>query len=361
MYSVLIEAVWLEDIITEDRMLLWIATGAEVLLGNSSDPGLGSVERILVPILDVLVLLLGVGGHTMVIVILCGRQRRGVPRTGQFSQSSTTRTGTDILLLALSAADLLLLSMLPFHTVAIAMQQWPFGEIMCRLVGFLGSACSSASVFTLATLAVSRYLTVVQPARAYSLLSPRRVTIAAVLLWIPACCLAAPQLVFRSVGSLRQAQDGLACFSFLSHQDQVIYGVFHFLMAFLLPLVTIAVAYGSIYLFLWRGQHAGRAPQVEHYQSKVTQTSAMLVLAFTLCWLPSYGLTLALLADKTSGATGTSPRYGPFTVFARFMATSSTVVNPILYVLMSQKFRQDLLSLFKRGQRASGVVAIDAT
>lgn len=335
-------------------MLLWNASSAKDLLGNISEPGVGRVERVLVPILDVLILLLGVGGHSMVMVILCGRRRRGLPRAGQLAQGS----GTDILLMALSAADLLLLSMLPFHTVATAMQHWPFGEMMCRLVGFLGSACSSASVFTLAALAVSRYLTVVQPARAYSLLSPRRVSATAVLLWIPACCLAAPQLVFRYVGNSRQASNNLACSSFVSHQEQLIYGVLHFIMAFLLPLITIALAYGSIYMFLWHGQHAGRAPQVERYQSKVTQTSALLVLAFTLCWLPSYSLTLALLAEESSGATGDYPRYGPFAVFARFMATSSTVVNPILYVLMSQKFRQDLLRVFKRkGQRASGAVA----
>lgn len=338
-------------------MLLWNSNGSEDLQGNSSYTGLGNVEQVLVPILDVLILVLGVGGQTMVMVILCGRRRRGVGRGGQSSQSFMTGTGTDILLLALSAADLLLLSMLPFHTVAIALQQWPFGDFMCRLVGFLGSACSSASVFTMATLAVSRYLTVVKPTRAYSLLSPRRMSIAAALLWVPACCLAAPQLVFRFVGTPSRAPDGLACFAFLSHRDQLIYGLSHFLVAFLLPLVTIAVAYGSIYMFLWRGQHAGRAPQVERYQSKVTQTSAMLVLAFTLCWLPSYGLTLALLADKSSGATGVSPRYGPFSVFARFMATSSTVMNPILYVLMSQKFRQDLLRLFKRGGGASVAAA----
>ncbi|XP_044078237.1 delta-type opioid receptor [Siniperca chuatsi] len=337
-------------------MMQWNSTGSEDLLGNSSDTGLGSVEQVLVPILDVLILVLGVGGHTMVMVILCRRRRRGVGRIGQSSQSSMTGTGTDVLLLALSAADLLLLSMLPFHTVAIAVQQWPFGDFMCRLVGFLGSACSSASIFTLATLAVSRYLTVVQPARAYSLLSPRRVSIAAALLWVPACCLAAPQLVFRFVNP-----DGLTCFAFLYYQDQLIYGLFHFLVAFLLPLITIAVAYSRIYIFLWESQHASRAPQVERYQSKVTQTSAMLVLAFTLCWLPSYALMLALLVEKRSGATGASPRNSPFSVFARLMAISSTVMNPILYVLMSQKFRQDLLRLFKGGgQRASGAVAMAA-
>ncbi|XP_029008167.1 galanin receptor type 2 [Betta splendens] len=340
-------------------MPLWNGTSPTDLLGNASDTGVGRVERVLVPMLDVLILVLGVGGHSVVMVILCGR---GLPRAGQFAPGSMTGTGTDILLMALSAADLVLLAMLPFHTVATALQHWPFGEAMCRLVGFLGSACTSASVFTLAALAVSRYMTVVRPARAYSLLSPRRVSVAAALLWIPACCLAAPQLIFRYVGNSQPASDDLACSAFVSHQDQLIYGVLHFVMAFLLPLVTIAVAYGGIYVFLWRGQHAGRAPQVERYQSKVTQTSAMLVLAFTLCWLPSYSLTLALLAEESSGATGTYPRYGAFTVFARFMATSSTVVNPILYVLMSQKFRQDLLRLFRRkGQRASGAVALAAT
>lgn len=334
-------------------MLQWNSTSPD---GNVS--ALGDVERVLVPILDVLILVLGVSGHSLVVVILCGR-RRATP--GSSPQSSVTGTGTDILLLALSASDLLLLSMLPFHTVAIGLQHWPFGDVMCRLVGFLGSACSSASVFTLAALAVSRYLTVVKPTKAYSLLSPKRVTLVACLLWIPACGLAAPQLVFRSVGTPRSTPEALICFSFLSHRGQMIYGLVHFLVAFLLPLFTIAVAYIGIYVFLWVSRHQARAPQVERYQSKVTQTSAMLVLAFTVCWLPSYGLTLALLADEASGATGTSPRYGPFSVFARLMATSSTVVNPILYVLMSQKFREDLVKLFKKTRREeNGVVAMAA-
>ncbi|XP_028302367.1 delta-type opioid receptor-like [Gouania willdenowi] len=328
-------------------MLLFNSSDLEDIVRNDSTE-LKNVEQILVPVLDAMFLLLGATGHMVVVVILCGRRRRGAGHVGQSPQSSVTGTGTDILLLALSAADMLLLTILPFHTVAIAMQHWPFGDVMCRLVSFLGSACSTASVFTLATLAVSRYLTVVKPAKAYSLLTRRRVSAAAAGIWVPACCLAAPQLFFRSVGIPRQIPDGISCFAFLSPRDQLIYGLCHFLVAFLLPLVTIAVAYSCIYIFIWRGQHVGRAPQVERYQSKVTQTSAMLVLAFTVCWLPSYGLTLALLADKRSGATGTSPRYGWFSVFARLMAVSSTVVNPILYVLMSEKFREDLLNLFKK-------------
>ncbi|XP_061904330.1 uncharacterized protein LOC133650737 isoform X3 [Entelurus aequoreus] len=163
------------------------SSGADDLLGNSSHSRPGNVEQVLVPFFDVLILVLGLAGHSTVMFILCRRHRK---RAGQSAQSSMTGT------------------------------------------------------------------------------------------------------------------------------------------AFLLPLITITIAYGNIYLFLWRTQNAGQAPQVERYQ------------------------------NKSSGATGTSPRYGAFTVFSRLTAIASTVLNPMLYVLTSQKFRQDLLRLFKKeGQRASGGAA----
>ncbi|XP_010879566.1 galanin receptor type 2 isoform X2 [Esox lucius] len=316
---------------------------------GDGESGQGGVVQVLVPVLDVLILVLGVTGHSLVMVILCGRRRRGAGPGRQPNQGSVTGTGTDTLLLALSAADLLLLAMLPFHTVAIALQHWPFGDILCRLVSFLGAACSTVSALTLAALAVTRYLAVVEPTRAYHLLTPRRVALGAAALWLPAFILATPQLAFRSVNASQTDPDGLACFNFLSHGGQLAYGVCHFLLSFALPLGVITVAYGRIYLFLWRSRKSGRAPQVERYQRKVTQTSALLVLAFSLCWLPSYGLTFAFLSGGVHGPTG-SPHYGPFSVFARLMATSSTVANPILYVLMSQKFRQDLLGLGCQGK-----------
>lgn len=352
-------------------MLQWNTTVMQVGARNGSDCELlvVSVERVLVPVLDILILLLGISGQSVVMLILCRRRQAGLSTLGFRNGSGT---GTDVLLLALSVADLLLLAVLPFHTAAVAAQHWPFGDAACRLVGFLGSACSSASAFTLAALAVTRYLTVVHPARAYGRLSPRRLTAVAAALWLPACGLAAPQLAFRSVRVQERTSDSpLACFAFLSRTDQLIYSLVHFLVAFLLPLATIAAAYTLIFVSLRRAARRVRArgrrqrtPQVERYQSKVTQTSALLVVAFTLCWLPSYGLTLATLAaDQGLGTTGGSPRYGPFSTFARLMATSSTVMNPILYVLMSQKFRQDLLRLFRRRRGRPGGVsdALEAT
>lgn len=324
--------------------------------GNLSSSEEGVVERVIVPILDTLILVTGILGHSLVILILSRKQRgRGGSAATNGSGPAVVGGGqaTDTLLLSLSAADLLLLACLPFHTVAIATGHWPFGSVACKLMGFLGAACTSASAFTLAALATARYLIVVHPSTAYRWCrDARRIKLATAALWVPAVILAAPQFTWRTLDSssniVRQHSDDLVCFNFLSSEGQVAYGVCHFLLAFALPLGVIAVAYGLIYVFLRQArQRQTTIDRLERYQNQVTKTSAMLVLAFTVCWLPSYAFMFAQLAADTT-VTGTSPRHGGFATFARIMATSATVANPILYSFMSQKFRRELRELGQR-------------
>lgn len=287
-----------------------------------------SLIRVIVPILDGLILVTGLVGQTLVITILTGRRRR---------KESQPLHGTDTLLLALSAADLLLLLCLPFHTSAITLGFWPFGSFLCKAISFLGVACSAASVFTLAALAVTRYLTVVHPTWAYRLRMNRRIKLIVALLWVPASALAAPQFAFRTV----TASNSVYCFAFLSDFSQLIYSIALFLFGFAFPLGIIILMYAKIYCFLQHARLLGNAPQLEKYQSQVTHTSALLVLVFTLLWLPSYSLMFSFIGGTITGSTG----YNTVAILARLLASSVAVVNPVLYGLMSQKFRQDLLEL----------------
>ncbi|XP_015461090.2 galanin receptor type 1 [Astyanax mexicanus] len=321
-------------------------------VSNISGPT--DVERVLVPILDTFILVTGVVGHVLVIVIICRTMKGGIRQTSGAAPGGVQQTnanGTDILLLSLSVADLLLLSCVPYHTVAIATRHWPFGDFMCKAVSFLGAMCTSASAFTLAALAFSRYVIVVHPTKAYRWRRDGRMKVATGLLWAPAVVLAIPQFAWRTLvpgNVVRTTRQDLICFNFLSDSGQLAYGVCHFLFAFALPLGVIVIAYWKIYHFLRKARQGrtGQTDRLEQYQNQVTHTSVLLVLAFALCWLPSYGLMLAQLSDQ-SLAMGPSPRYGPFATFARVMATSSTVMNPILYVFMSQKFRKELKTLFR--------------
>ncbi|XP_008286530.1 galanin receptor type 1 [Stegastes partitus] len=283
--------------------------------------------KTLVPILDGLILVTGLMGQTLVITILTGRRKK----------ESQPPHGTDTLLLALSAADLLLLLCLPFHTSAITLGFWPFGDFMCKAISFLGVACSAASVFTLAALAVTRYLTVVHPTWTYRSRMRRHVKLMVTLLWVPAFALAAPQFAFRTIST----SSAVYCFAFLSDFSQLLYSIVLFLFGFALPLGIIVGMYAKIYCFLQRAQQLGNAPRLERYQTQVTHTTALLVLVFTLLWLPSYALMFSFIG----GSISTSRGYKTVAILARLLASSVAVVNPVLYVFMSQKFRRDLVEL----------------
>lgn len=281
----------------------------------------------MVPILDGVILVTGFVGQTLVITILNGRRRK----------DSQPPRGTDTLLLALSATDLLLLLCLPFHTSAITLGFWPFGSFLCKAISFLSVACSAASVFTLAALAVTRYLTVVHPTWAYRSRMHRCVKLTVALLWVPASALAAPQFAFRTV----TVSSAVYCFAFLSDFSQLVYSIALFLFGFALPLGIIVLMYVKIYRFLRLARLLGNAPHLERYQSQVTNTSALLVLVFTLLWLPSYALMFSFIGETLTG----SPGYNIVAILARLLASSAAVVNPVLYSFMSHKFRQDLLKL----------------
>uniref|UniRef100_A0A3Q3LN20 G-protein coupled receptors family 1 profile domain-containing protein n=1 Tax=Mastacembelus armatus TaxID=205130 RepID=A0A3Q3LN20_9TELE len=285
--------------------------------------------KTIVTVLDGLILVTGLVGQTLVITILNGRKRK----------ESRPPHGTDTLLLALSAADLLMLFCLPFHTSAITLGFWPFGSVMCKAISFLSVACSTASVFTLAALAVTRYLTVVHPTWAYRLRMHRRMKLTVVLLWVPASALGVPQFAFRTV----TVSSAVYCFAFLSDFSQLVYSIALFLFGFALPLGTIVLMYAKIYCFLRHAQLLGKAPQLERYQSQVTHTSALLVLVFTLLWLPSYALMFSFVGGTITGSSG----YKTGAILVRLLSSSAAVVNPILYGFMSQKFRQDLKKLWR--------------
>lgn len=320
--------------------------------GRENVSGPSDLERILVPILDTFILVAGMLGHILVIIIISRTMKVG-RGTSTAGIQNANANGTDILLLSLSVADILLLTCVPYHTIAIATHHWPFGSFMCKAVSFLGAMCTSASAFTLAALACSRYIIVVHPTRAYRWRRRGGVKMAAMALWVPAIVLAIPQLTWRTLISgndLRSTRQDLICFNFLSDMDQIAYGVCHVLLAFFLPLVIIMVAYSRIYYFLHktrRSREPNQTDQLERYQTQVTQTSVLLVLAFVLCWLPSYGMMLVQLTYRST-VTGPPPRFGPFATFARVMATSSTVVNPVLYVFISHKFRKELKELIRK-------------
>ncbi|XP_052635657.1 free fatty acid receptor 2-like [Harpia harpyja] len=95
---------------------------------------------------------------------------------------------SDILLLNLTAADLLLLLFLPFKMAeAAAGMTWPLPAVFCPVANFCFYSSIYLSSLFLAALSVERYLGVVFPLQYKDRRRPARVMAASVVLWLLAC------------------------------------------------------------------------------------------------------------------------------------------------------------------------------
>uniref|UniRef100_H3BGW5 G-protein coupled receptors family 1 profile domain-containing protein n=1 Tax=Latimeria chalumnae TaxID=7897 RepID=H3BGW5_LATCH len=303
----------------------------ECLLGNASnnsDAGRpeklprAQLYRVLVPVLDAAIFVIGVVGHTLVTIILLKRRQR--------------RNGTTTLLINLSVANLLQLACLPFDSAAIALGEWVFGSFLCKFLSFADTACSSASVFTLAALSINRYLSIVHPTKAYRFHGSWYSRLVIGTIWLPALGLATPQLVYRILWS-----EPAHCFALLPDTGETLYSISLFVAGFVLPLVVIIAMYAGIMRYLWVKRKAMKTRYLDKYNARVMFVSITLVLAFTVCWLPSYVL-LFLLISRLATLRGVFP------IFARGLASSSSCVNPFIYAFLSKQFRNDLYAVLTR-------------
>ncbi|KAG7254667.1 hypothetical protein CRUP_010879 [Coryphaenoides rupestris] len=108
--------------------------------------------KLVLPLVSVLSLLAGVGGHLLVwLVLMRNARRRSKP--------------SSVLLLNLSLADLGALLTLPCVILGASAQDWRLGGATCVLLGFMTSLTAGVDIFSLAALAVLRHRIVALPRR----------------------------------------------------------------------------------------------------------------------------------------------------------------------------------------------------
>ncbi|XP_074714191.1 free fatty acid receptor 2-like [Strix uralensis] len=118
---------------------------------------------------------IGLPANVFTFIILLGKTRRGV-------------SSSDILLLNLTAADLLLLLFLPFKMAETAAgMTWPLPIVLCPVANFCFYSSIYLSSLFLAALSVERYLGVVFPLQFQDRRRPARAMAASVVLWLLAC------------------------------------------------------------------------------------------------------------------------------------------------------------------------------
>ncbi|XP_068591599.1 uncharacterized protein [Cebidichthys violaceus] len=288
------------------------------------------------PALYVMFFLLGLLGNSLVIwVIACGVRLRSM---------------TDVCLLNLAAADLLLVCTLPFLAHQ-ARDQWLFGDAMCKVVLGIYHIVFYCGIFFISLMSIDRYLAIVHAVYAMRARTRSFGMIAAAVTWVAGFLASFPDLVFlkqQPSGNMSQPCYSVYPKNFLNDTTSAnehfwtIFSLFKMnILGLFVPVFIMGFCYSQI---IWRLLHS------QSSKKQAIRLVLIVVAVFLCCWVPynvaSFFKALELLDIYTECESSKAIRLALQATEA--IAYSHSCLNPILYVFVGQKFRRHLLRLMNR-------------
>ncbi|XP_034556592.1 C-X-C chemokine receptor type 5 isoform X2 [Notolabrus celidotus] len=324
-----------------DNMTDYYYENMTVYICENEKEGLQTFRVVVKPVLYSLIFLLGVLGNGLMVTVLLDRWRH--------------LRITEIYLLHLALADLMLLFTFPFRVVD-NIAGWLVGEFLCKLVGLMKNLNLLCGSFLLACIGFDRYLAIVHAIP--SLQSRRRGTVhlTCSILWLFCLAFSIPNAVFLSVKE--ESKKNTSRFSCDYHH----YGIHahnwvltsrvldH--VCFFLPLAVMSYCYTAVVVTLCNSQKS-------QAKQGAIRLALLVTFVFCVCWLP-YNITLLIqtLVDLkviSYESCGSSVLLRPILDVTESLGFSHCFLNPFLYAFVGVRFRNELFQLLsKLGCRTRG-------
>lgn len=297
-------------------------------------------ERLFLPAAYSLICVSGLLGNVLVVLTFAFYKR--------------TKSMTDVYLLNLAVADLLLLLTLPFWAASHARGSWNFGTATCKLVQGLSAVNFHGGMLLLACVSLDRYVAIVQATRSLRLRAQMLAQRRGICLVVWLLSLVISGWTFAFFESYPQ-QDREVCEPrFRGVLEPVRWKIgllgLQLLVGFFLPLGAMTFCYAFILRTLLRAQNAKK--------HKAVRVIVAVVLVFLACQIP-HNVMLLLKAAKL-GHLGRSCRgeqlQGYVSTVTEALSFVRCSLNPILYAFVGQRFRTYFLRLVKgfQGRRGPG-------
>ncbi|XP_015363952.1 PREDICTED: tyramine receptor 1-like [Diuraphis noxia] len=150
----------------------------------------------------------------------------------------------NVYLVSLALADLLYgVLVVPFSVYPALVQQWVYGKIACRIIGYIEVALWTVSAYTLMWISVDRYIAVRKPVRYFTVQTRTRCQCWMAFTWISSAMLCSPPLL--EFGDPVFDQDTAVCM--LDWQGMAAYSVTLSILVLGPSLITILYTYVYIY------------------------------------------------------------------------------------------------------------------
>ncbi|XP_009808594.2 growth hormone secretagogue receptor type 1-like [Gavia stellata] len=298
--------------------------------------------HILVPvtIISIILFFLGVSGNLITIVI--------------FKRSQEMRTTVNMYLSSMALSDTLIFLGLPSDLYRLwKYKPYIFGDFLCKFFIYLSETCTYCTILHITTVSVERYFAICFPLKAKATITKCRVKRVILVLWGCSLLTAGPILFLFGVehpnGSLPQESGECRSVERVARTGLLETMTWVSTIYFFLPMVCLTLLYGLICRKLWRSGQ--RLPGCEAAGRKRTHAQtvkmlAVVVLAFVLCWLPFhvgrilFAQSEIILYDLT--------QY--FNLIAMLLFYLGASINPILYNIMSHKYRKAMSKILHHKQ-----------
>ncbi|XP_029027996.1 G protein-coupled receptor 184 [Betta splendens] len=262
-----------------------------------------------------------------------------------------------IFLLCLSVSDMCFIFTMPLWiNYYWQNHRWKLGSGSCNVVGFFYYSNMYISIFLLCCISVDRCLVITRPLRSkahrtscYAWAQCAAVYVLVMLLHVI--------VLFNDnlTGAHDEVNNSDRCYeTYPMERPVALFNMLRVGLGFFLPLLVLAVSYWKVLATV--GQSPGLTAQVKR---KVRLLSFGVIGIFSVCFAPYHVLLLARsLVFYRSDSTEPRGGYCQFEqsmhlLFSCTLALSSLncVVDPVLYVMVSNGVQEDVKLFFRRGQK----------
>ncbi|KAK2835960.1 hypothetical protein Q5P01_016444 [Channa striata] len=257
-----------------------------------------------------------------------------------FSHQRGASSPANIFLIHLAVADLSYVIILPLRaTYHLTGGHWPFGEVPCRVAGFLFYVNMYASLYFLACVAGDRYLAVVHAVRSLKFRRARYAHMVSFSLWALVIVSMAPLLITHQTADV----DGITVCLQLYREKASRSALISLAVAFTPPFLATLSCYVLIIQSLHRGSRLEPALKL-----RALRTIGLVLLIYVVCFLPYHVSRATFILGYNHPGLSCQIRRG--LSLANRLTSSLTCLNgamdPLVYLFGAEKFRGTLMRLF---------------
>lgn len=254
-----------------------------------------------------------------------------------FALTTKKRNSVTVYMINVALVDLVFITLLPFRMVYHNLDYWPFGDVFCRITSALIIFYPCMALWLFALISTDRYMAIVQPKHGKELRNTPKAVVACVGVWLMTLGSTVP-LIF----SMDDPDSGSNFTTCVKMQD--IYYIrsdnpvnfVRLIFFFLVPICVMIGCYVVIVDNLIHGRTSRLKPKVKQKSVRIIIT---LIVQVLVCFVPFHICLVVRLLQTDDGG------FYVWAVFTTYLMNLSTVLDIILYYIVSKQFQDRVISV----------------